>query len=166
MQTVCFNRLHTEVICRFIFSQPIWTEQRLAGEVICNSEELRGCGCFARIEKLCCIVGTGLAPVRICYISHCGQPQGLSLRSHKFSDLIKPAPSDEGAVERSETEGEITKICYLLLSLPQSFFCEKRQLPRQREPVFIRLLHICGGSKPPPYRYNIAQPVGATFGRP
>ena len=44
------------------------------------------------------------------------------------------APSDEGAVERSETEGEITKICCLLLSLPQSFFCEKRQLPRQREP--------------------------------
>ncbi len=50
------------------------------------------------------------------------------------------APSDEGAVERSETEGEIPKICYLLLSLPQSFFCEKRQLPRQREPVFIRFL--------------------------
>ena len=46
------------------------------------------------------------------------------------------APSDEGAVERSETEGEKAIKIKFSLSLPQSFFCEKRQLPRQREPVF------------------------------
>ena len=44
------------------------------------------------------------------------------------------APSDEGAVERSETEGEKAINIKLSLSLPQSFFFEKRQLPRQREP--------------------------------
>ena len=44
------------------------------------------------------------------------------------------APSDEGAVERSETEGEKAINIKLSLSLPQSFFYEKRQLPRQREP--------------------------------
>ena len=45
------------------------------------------------------------------------------------------APSDEGAVERSETEGEKAINIKLSLSLPQPFFFEKRQLPRQREPV-------------------------------
>ena len=45
------------------------------------------------------------------------------------------APSDEGAVERSETEGEKAIKIKFSLSLPQSFFFEKRQLPRQREPV-------------------------------
>ena len=47
------------------------------------------------------------------------------------------APSDEGAVERSETEGEKAIKIKFSLSLPQSFFFEKRQLPRQREPVFV-----------------------------
>ena len=44
------------------------------------------------------------------------------------------APSDEGAVvfRRKMTEGEITKIWFLLLSLPQ--FRYAQQLPRQREP--------------------------------
>ena len=56
---------------------------------------------------------------------------GLFLRSQMFSTQ---APSDEGAVERSETEGEKAIKIKLSLSLPQSFFFEKRQLPRQREP--------------------------------
>ena len=48
------------------------------------------------------------------------------------------APSDEGAgvFRRKMTEGEITKICCLLLSLPQ--FRYAQQLPRQREPVFYQ----------------------------
>ena len=46
------------------------------------------------------------------------------------------APSDEGAVERSETEGEKAINIKFSLSLPQSFFFEKRQLPRQREPEY------------------------------
>ena len=51
-----------------------------------------------------------------------------------FSFDKTQAPSDEGAVERSETEGEKAINIKLSLSLPQSFFFEKRQLPRQREP--------------------------------
>ena len=39
------------------------------------------------------------------------------------------------------TEGEITKICCLLLSLPQFRFAQ--QLPRQREPCFIKTENIC-----------------------
>ena len=54
----------------------------------------------------------------------------------KFDEM--QAPSDEGAVERSETEGEKAINIKFSLSLPQSFFFEKRQLPRQREPE-IRL---------------------------
>ena len=54
-----------------------------------------------------------------------------------FSFDKTQAPSDEGAVERSETEGEKAINSKFSLSLPQSFFFEKRQLPRQREPVFV-----------------------------
>ena len=56
-------------------------------------------------------VGTGLAPVLICYISHCEHPQGLSLQYNIISIrllrsflcgtpsiLQAQAPSDEGAV--------------------------------------------------------------------
>ena len=51
------------------------------------------------------------------------------------------APSDEGAVERSETEGEKAIKIKFSLSLPQSFFCEKRQLlPSCGIPIlFMRL---------------------------
>ncbi|MCI6388463.1 MAG: hypothetical protein MR823_04920, partial [Ruminococcus sp.] len=66
-----------------------------------------------------------------------GQPQGLSLRFYIFFNPCVQAPSDEGAVERSETEGEKAINSKFSLSLPQSFFFEKRQLPRQREPAFV-----------------------------
>ncbi|MCI6388962.1 MAG: hypothetical protein MR823_07470, partial [Ruminococcus sp.] len=62
------------------------------------------------------------------------QPVGTGLvptvtNVFKFDET--QAPSDEGAVERSETEGEKAINIKLLLSLPQSFFFEKRQLPLQ-----------------------------------
>ena len=57
--------------------------------------------------------------------------------ANAFKFVKTQAPSDEGAVERSETEGEKAINIKLSLSLPQSFFFEKRQLPRQREPVFV-----------------------------
>ena len=60
----------------------------------------------------------------ILYKICCGQGQALSLRSHKFFKFDETqAPSDEGAVERSETEGEKAINIKLSLSLPQSFFC-------------------------------------------
>ena len=59
-------------------------------------------------------VRTGLAPVRKkLYTSHIdGQPQGLSLRVEYKIIREVPLP-DEGAVERSETEG--VKIGYIKL---------------------------------------------------
>ena len=42
--------------------------------------------------------------------------------SYAFKFVKTQAPSDEGAVERSETEGEKAINIILSLSLPQSFF--------------------------------------------
>ena len=49
------------------------------------------------------------------------------------------APSDEGAgvFRRKMTEGEKAINSKFSLYLPQSFFFEKCQLPRQREPMFV-----------------------------
>ena len=53
----------------------------------------------------------------------------------KITDSRILGSLSEGAVERSETEGEKAIKIKFSLSLPQSFFFEKRQLPRQREPL-------------------------------
>ena len=58
-------------------------------------------------------VGRGLAPAVILY------------------QIILEVPlPDEGAVERSETEG-VKKIALNYKKLPQSFFCEKMPAPRR-----------------------------------
>ena len=54
------------------------------------------------------------------FIGLFGQPQGLSLRSHKFSNLMKhrlPLTRELSFFFWKMTEGEITKVWYLLLSL-------------------------------------------------
>ncbi len=109
-----------------------------------------------------------------------GRPQVAPTVAYIFSFDKTKAPSDEGAVERSETEGEKAINSKFSLSLPQSFFCSKKMTaPFTREPlsdnrkgcpyglcvyfnmIFSRELHIIltinGGSKPPPYiiRYTI-----------
>ena len=103
--------------------------------------------------------------------AYIGQPQGLSLRFYIFFNPCVQAPSDEGAVERSETEGEKAINIKFSLSLPQSFFFEKRQLPRRGSGMFnvnfnLILTDNCyifvdfhGGCKPPPYRveYDFTQ---------
>ena len=73
-------------------------------------------------------VGTGLAPVLICYASNCGQPQGLSLRvvcyligRAGFAPAVVckvkimhkqriPLTRELSFFIRKMTEGEITKI--------------------------------------------------------
>ena len=79
-------------------------------------------------------VGTGLAPVRKKSHKKSNTARVVPTVANVFKFDETQAPSDEGAVERSETEGEKAINIKLSLSLPQSFFCEKRQLPRQREP--------------------------------
>ena len=55
-----------------------------------------------------------------------GRPQVAPTVAYIFSFDKTQAPSDEGAVERSETEGEKAINIKLSLSLPQSFFWNKK----------------------------------------
>ena len=66
----------------------------------------------------------------------------IKIKTKLNGQLHFQAPSDEGAVvfRRKMTEGEITKVLFLLLSLPQ--FRYAQQLPRQREPLFYTNFQI------------------------
>ena len=76
------------------------------------------------------LTGDRRSPLRLCEIFNIVSTANRKAKSGYRKRAI--------AVERSETEGEKAINIKFSLSLPQSFFCEKRQLPRQREPMSDR----------------------------
>ena len=84
------------------------------------------------IENFAQSVGTGLAPVRNKLHIKSGQrttARVVPTVAYIFSFDKTQSPSDEGAVERSETEGEKAIKIKFSLSLPQSFFLWKNDSP-------------------------------------
>jgi hypothetical protein len=134
-----------------------------------NSEKVKRCGCFARRRRLLRIVRNSLwlflthlatppfpQKSRSVRLLGCKRPHNGSLSLPTFADLRReqappyalnkyainrevPLP-DEGAVERSETEG-VKKITLNYKKLPQAFFCEKMPAPsdmgRKHKPNLI-----------------------------